>query len=68
VDEVALTKTGRGDVPSSSEASFAIVERLGVMPLAIGLSHSPFLSCAAELAKLFVDATLTFPVRPIRPA
>ncbi len=41
--------------------------RLGVEPLAIDASHSPFLSRPAELAQLFVDATATVPVGPLKP-
>ncbi len=41
--------------------------RLGVEPLAIDASHSPFLSRPAELARLLVQATTTQPVAPLRP-
>jgi pimeloyl-ACP methyl ester carboxylesterase len=41
--------------------------RLGVEPLAIDASHSPFLSRPAELAQLLVEATTTKPVAPLRP-
>jgi len=41
--------------------------RLGVEPLAIDASHSPFLSRPAELAQLLVKATTTKPVAPLRP-
>jgi pimeloyl-ACP methyl ester carboxylesterase len=41
--------------------------RLGVEPLAIKASHSPFLSRPAELAQLLVEATTTKPVGPLRP-
>lgn len=41
--------------------------RLGVEPLAIDTSHSPFLSRPAELAQLLVRATTTRPVGPLRP-
>jgi pimeloyl-ACP methyl ester carboxylesterase len=41
--------------------------RLGVDQLTIDASHSPFLSRPAELAQLFVDATATEPVGPLRP-
>ena len=42
--------------------------RLGVEPLAIKASHSPFLSQPTELAQLLIDATTTTPVAPLRPA
>lgn len=41
--------------------------RLGVDPLAIGASHSPFLSRPAELAQALVEATTVPPVGPLRP-
>ena len=41
--------------------------RLGVDSLGIDASHSPFLSCPAELAHLLVHATTTKPVAPLRP-
>jgi pimeloyl-ACP methyl ester carboxylesterase len=41
--------------------------RLGVEPLTIAASHSPFLSRPAELAQLLIDATATKPLRPLRP-
>jgi pimeloyl-ACP methyl ester carboxylesterase len=42
--------------------------RLGVEPLAIDASHSPFLSRPRELAQLLVEATATKPVAPLRPS
>lgn len=42
--------------------------RLGVEPLAIDASHSPFLSRPAELAQLLDHAATTHPVGPLRPA
>jgi pimeloyl-ACP methyl ester carboxylesterase len=45
----------------------SVIDRLGVIPLSIDSSHSPFLSRPAELAKLFVHATLVPPIRPMRP-
>jgi pimeloyl-ACP methyl ester carboxylesterase len=44
-----------------------VAERLGVVPLTIDSSHSPFLSRPAELAVLLVHATTTTPVAPLRP-
>ena len=41
--------------------------RLGVEPLTIDASHSPFLSRPAELAQLLVRATTTKPVGALRP-
>lgn len=41
--------------------------RLGVEPLEIDTSHSPFLSRPAELAALLVRAATTTPVGPLRP-
>lgn len=40
--------------------------RLGVQPLTIDASHSPFLSRPAELAQLLIQATTTKPVGPLR--
>ncbi len=45
--------------------SFEVVKRLGVVPLTIDASHSPFLSCPGELAELLVHATTTVPVGPL---
>ena len=47
--------------------SDVVVERLGVEQLTIDASHSPFLSCPAELAELLVHATTTSPVGPLDP-
>lgn len=44
-----------------------VAERLGVEPLTIDASHSPFLSRPAELAELLVQATTTTPVRGLQP-
>ncbi|MCB0940496.1 MAG: alpha/beta fold hydrolase [Mycobacterium sp.] len=44
-----------------------VAERLGVKPLTIDSSHSPFLSRPAELAELLVHATTTTPVRGLQP-
>jgi len=44
-----------------------VVERLGVFPLAIDASHSPFLSKPRELAKLLSHAVITRPFGPLRP-
>lgn len=44
-----------------------VVRRLGVEPLTINTSHSPFLSRPSELAELLVHATKTQPVGPLIP-
>jgi pimeloyl-ACP methyl ester carboxylesterase len=44
-----------------------VAQRLGVEPLPIDASHSPFLSRPAELAELLVHATTTAPVGPLIP-
>jgi len=44
-----------------------VASRLGVEPLTIDASHSPFLSRPAELAALLVRATTTEPVGPLYP-
>jgi hypothetical protein len=46
----------------------ARIVRLGVDPLTIDGSHSPFLSRPAELAALLVHATTTAPAGPLLPA
>jgi pimeloyl-ACP methyl ester carboxylesterase len=47
--------------------SEVVVRRLGVEPLTIEASHSPFLSRPAELAEPLVHATTTSPVGPLLP-
>lgn len=44
-----------------------VARRLGVDPLTIDASHSPFLSRPRELADLLVRATTTTPVAPLLP-
>lgn len=44
-----------------------VTKRLGVEPLTIDSSHSPFLSRPQELAELLVRATTTKPIGPLRP-
>jgi pimeloyl-ACP methyl ester carboxylesterase len=44
-----------------------VIHRLGVTPLTIDSSHSPFLSRPAELAELLVQATTTKPTGPLLP-
>jgi hypothetical protein len=44
-----------------------VAKRLGVDPLTIDASHSPFLSRPRELAELFVHATTTTPTGPFTP-
>ena len=48
------------------QASEEVIARLGVEPLMIDTSHSPFLSRPAELAELLVAAVDTKPVGPLR--
>lgn len=47
--------------------SHEVVHRLGVEPLTIDASHSPFLSRPRELAELFVKAVSVTPVGPLLP-
>jgi len=47
--------------------SDVVTVRLGVEPLTIDSSHSPFLSRPAELAELLAHATTTTPVAPLTP-
>ncbi|CAN7170726.1 alpha/beta fold hydrolase [Phenylobacterium sp. LjRoot219] len=47
--------------------SETVVDRLGVAPLSIDASHSPFLSRPAELAELLVAAVATRPTGPLKP-
>jgi pimeloyl-ACP methyl ester carboxylesterase len=51
--------------PASLTAGF--IQRLGVAPLEIDASHSPFLSRPRETAELFVAATRSRPTGPLRP-
>ena len=44
-----------------------VASRLGVTPLTIDTSHSPFLSRPAELAALLAHAVTTTPIAPLRP-
>ncbi|MGE2733007.1 alpha/beta fold hydrolase [Mycolicibacterium vaccae] len=44
-----------------------VARRLGVEPLSIDASHSPFLSRPRELAELLVHATTTTPLAPLTP-
>jgi hypothetical protein len=43
-------------------------QRMGVRPLTIDSSHSPFFSRPAELARLLVQAVGTTPIGPLTPA
>lgn len=54
----------RAQEPWSAEL---VAARLGVEPLAIDASHSPFLSRPEELAELIVHATTTKPIGPLDP-
>ena len=42
-------------------------QRMGVRPLTIDSSHSPFLSLPADLAQLLVQAVDTTPIGPLTP-
>jgi pimeloyl-ACP methyl ester carboxylesterase len=58
----------RQDRAAPLSLSRRFFERLGVEPLEIDASHSPFLSMPAPTARLLVAATQTRPSRPLRPA
>jgi hypothetical protein len=49
-------------------ASLECMARVGVSPLTIEGSHSPFLSRPAQLARLLAHAATTTPVGPLLPA
>ena len=53
-------------VPRNLSAEF--FGRLGVEPLEIDASHSPFLSMPRNTAELLVKGTMTRPVGPLRPS
>jgi hypothetical protein len=42
-------------------------QRMGVQPLTIDSSHSPFFSRPADLAQLLVQAVDTTPISPLTP-
>jgi pimeloyl-ACP methyl ester carboxylesterase len=78
-ETVTLTEFWNANLPRSyirclddrakpASASREVIRRLGVHPLTIGGSHSPFLSRPAELAALLVHATTTAPAGPLLPA
>jgi pimeloyl-ACP methyl ester carboxylesterase len=78
VETVSIPTFWKADLPRSyihclqdrgsmREQGPAFAERLGVTPLTIDSSHSPFLSRPRELAELLVRATDTRPIRPPRP-
>ncbi len=56
----------RDDRAQPHSNSQVIVDRLGVDPLYIDGSHSPFLSRPRELAELLVHATTTTPTGPLK--
>jgi pimeloyl-ACP methyl ester carboxylesterase len=77
VERVSLPRFWKAQLPRSyiycvqdrakpHAMSEEVVRRLGVVPLTIDASHSPFLSRPAELAKLLVHAPGTLPVGPLR--
>lgn len=57
----------RQDRAKPHAMSEQVIRRLGVTPLTIDSSHSPFLSRPEELARLLVQATTTTPTGPISP-
>jgi pimeloyl-ACP methyl ester carboxylesterase len=57
----------RDDRAKPHSMSREVIRRLGVEPLAIEGSHSPFLSRPAQLARLLVEAVATRPVAPLSP-
>ncbi len=57
----------RQDRAKPHAMSEEVASRLGVVPLTIDSSHSPFLSRPRELAELLVHATTTAPVDSLRP-
>jgi pimeloyl-ACP methyl ester carboxylesterase len=57
----------RQDRAKPHAMSEEVIRRLGVAPLGIDASHSPFLSRPAELAELLVEAVRTAPIGPLRP-
>lgn len=77
-EPVSLPRLWAADIPRSyirclqdrakpGWLSDLVADRLGVEPLTIDASHSPFLSRPAELAELLVHATTTTPTSPLRP-
>jgi pimeloyl-ACP methyl ester carboxylesterase len=78
LETVHLPKFWSADIPRSyilcledrakpASQSALTCHRLGVEPIPIGGSHSPFLSRPAELAEKLVYATTTKPRGPLRP-
>jgi pimeloyl-ACP methyl ester carboxylesterase len=78
VETVSLGTFWQADLPRSYirclqdhakpvSASLEVIGRLGVNPLDIDGSHSPFLSRPRELAARLVHATTTMPARPLCP-
>lgn len=78
VEPVTLKRFWQSDLPRSFiictddrakpfHSSINMCRRLGVLPLPIEASHSPFLSRPAELAALLVHATTTRPLAPLEP-
>jgi pimeloyl-ACP methyl ester carboxylesterase len=55
------------DRAKSRAASDVVIRRLGVEPITVEGSHSPFLSRPRELAARFVQATTTRPVAQLQP-
>jgi pimeloyl-ACP methyl ester carboxylesterase len=78
-ETIHLTRFWQADLPRSyilckqdhakpHWMSTQVYQRLGVAPLTIDASHSPFLSKPTELAALLLKAIETRPVQPLRPS
>lgn len=78
VEPISVPRFWNADLPRSLIAGDAdraftppyarlIADRLGVTPLTIAASHSPFLSRPRELARLMVRALDTEPIGPLKP-
>ncbi len=78
VETVSIPGFWKADLPRSyvgclqdrakpHSMSTDVIARLGVAPLWIDASHSPFLSQPAELAELLVHAITTRPIGPLHP-
>ena len=77
-EEIQLRNFWKADLPRSyilcgqdraapRSLTDRVIERLGVAPLEIDASHSPFLSQPRATAKLLVAAAATKPVGPLKP-
>ena len=79
LDPVSVPRFWEADLPRSyilcrqdhakpRAMSNEVIRRLGVEPISIDASHSPFLSRPKELAVLLVHATTTVPIGPLSPS